>query len=384
MTSAPGGTDGSDRWWLDPALARIAFGPGTTPGGRSDRSVVERAIRNADGHGPGGADAERLVLGEFELLEEVGEGGTGVVYRARQRGLERDVALKLLAAGHEATPALVDALRREACHAARLQHPNIVTVHGLGEHDGLLCYAMQLVRGRSLSQRIDAEGPLAPAAAARMLRTLAEAIHYAHRLGVLHLDLKPANILIDESGEPLVTDFGLARTLGPGMASGQAAGTPSYMAPEQLDERFGPLSPATDVWALGAILYECLTGHAPFEASTPEETLRLLLEAEVRRPSRYARIPPDLEAICRHCLAKQPGLRYPGARELAEDLGRYLDDREVTVRRPPVLQRMLRRARREPREVLILALLGLLVLALGVLLSPQWHALSAAACAAPG
>lgn len=377
----PGEPADGGRWWLDPALAKMAFGAGAAAG--DARQAVEHAIRNAGGNGAGLAPGERLVLGEFELLEEVGEGGMGVVYRARQRGLDRDVALKLLAAGHDATPALLDGLRREARHAARLQHPNIVTVHGLGEHGGLLCYAMQLVRGRSLSQVLDADGPMAPADAARLLRTLAEAIHYAHRLGVLHLDLKPGNILIAEDGEPLVADFGLARTLGPGMAAGQVEGTPSYMAPEQLHQRFGTLSPATDVWALGAILYECLTGHPPFEAPTPEETLRLLLDAEVRRPSRYARVPPDLEAICRHCLAKRPELRYATAGGLAKDLDRFLDEREVSVRRPPVLQRMLRRARREPREVLILALFGLLVLALGVMVTPPWHAVPPPACAAP-
>ena len=374
-----------DRWWLDPALARLAFGGNPGPFDASVHALVEQAIRNAEGGADNDAGTgEPVVLGDYELLEVIGEGGMGIVYRAHQRGLEREVALKQLSAGHAAPSALVECLRREARHAARLQHPNIVTVHGLGEHEGLLCYAMQLVRGRSLSQRLDAEGPLPQATAARLLRTLAEAIDYAHRLGVLHLDLKPGNILIDDLGEPLVADFGLARTLGAGtVARGQVAGTPSYMAPEQVDDSFGPLVPATDVWALGAILYESLTGHAPFEAATPEETLPLMLEAEVRRPSRYTRLSPDLEAICLHCLAKHPELRYPSARALADDLGRFLDRREVRARPLPLLHRMLRRGQRQPREVLILALIGLLALALGGVLSRQWAGPVTPACA-PG
>lgn len=386
MNTGTGGSDRDGRWWLDPELARLAFGGDTGPSGTAVRMLVERSIRNAEAEAePEDADNadDHLVLGDYELLDVLGEGGTGVVYRARQRGLGREVALKLLSAGHDAPAALVDSLRREARHAARLQHPNIVAVHGLGEHEGLLCYAMQLVRGRSLSQWLDAEGPLPQEAAAKLLRTLAEAIHYAHQLGVLHLDLKPGNILIDEQGAPLVADFGLACTVGQGPASGQVAGTPSYMAPEQVQESYGPLVPATDVWALGAILYETLTGHAPFEAATPEETLRLLLDAEVRRPSRYGPISPDLEAICRHCLAKHPGLRYQSARALADDLGRFLEQREVTVRRLSIVERMLRRGRREPYEVMILALLGLLALASGGVLSQQW-ASQPAACPPAG
>lgn len=371
-----------NRWWLDPALARLAFGGDPGPFDASVHALVDQAIRNAEGDGEDEASAnEPVVLGDYELLEVIGEGGMGIVYRAHQRGLEREVALKLLSAGHAAPSSLVECLRREARHAARLQHPNIVTVHGLGEHEGLLCYSMQLVRGRSLSQWLDAEGPLPQPTAARLLRTLAEAIDYAHRLGVLHLDLKPGNILIDDIGEPLVADFGLARTLGAGsVVRGHVAGTPSYMAPEQVDDGFGPLVPATDIWALGAILYESLTGHAPFEAATPEETLRLMLEAEVRRPSRYTKVSPDLEAICLHCLAKHPELRYASARALADDLGRFLDHREVKARPLPLLLRMLRRGQRQPREVVILALIGLLALAVGGVLSRQMSGPGTVAC----
>lgn len=348
------------RWWLDPALARLAFGNGSADPPQV-ALAVEQAMRNATGFDGDERYLDQRLQGDYELLDVIGEGGVGVVYRARQRDLDREVAIKLLSAGSSATRELIDSLLSEARHAGRLQHPNIVTVYGLGEHEGLICYAMQLVRGRSLSQWLKAEGRLPPRQAATWLRTLAEAIDYAHRLGVLHLDLKPGNILIDERGAPLITDFGLARSLEQAHLSTRIAGTPSYMAPEQVRPDFGPLSPASDVWALGAILYEMLTGQPPFDADTPAGTLRLLLEGKVRKPSRYARMPPDLQAICMHCLAKHPELRYASAGALADDLGRFLDGRAVTVRRLNPWQRAALWCRREPRAAVTMAL-GLFVL----------------------
>ena len=381
MTTPVPGPAADRRWWLDPALARLAFGEEHADAAALPMAVaVEQAIWHAAGFDLDPAQADPRLFGEYELLEVLGQGGMGVVYRARQSDLDREVALKLLSAGSSATRQLTDSLRREAQHAARLQHPNIVTVYGLGEHEGLLCYSMQLVRGRSLSQWLDAEGRLSPRRAAQLLRTIAEAADYAHRLGVLHLDLKPGNILIDEGGAPLIADFGLARNLENARQHETMAGTPSYMAPEQVRADFGPLTPASDVWALGAILYEMLTGHPPFNAETPAETLRLLLEGVVRQPSRYTPVPDDLEAICLHCLAKHPGLRYQSARELADDLSRFLEDREVSVRPLTLLHRMLRRGRREPQEVMILALLGLLALVIGGVLSRQWPQAATAAC----
>src|SRR5262245_41656273 len=176
-------------------------------------------------------DPAQCDFGEYELLEQIGQGGMGVVYRARQRGLDREVAIKLQSAGQWASEELVESLRREAQHAARLQHPNIVMVHGIGEQAGLLYYAMQLVRGHSLSQKLDAEGPMPPREAARLLRTIAEAVDYAHRLGVLHLDIKPGNVLIDTDGVPRIADFGLARPLDRVLEERRISGTPNYMAP---------------------------------------------------------------------------------------------------------------------------------------------------------
>lgn len=372
------------RWWLDPALARLAFGnyhddDAVLP----VAAVVEQAIWHAAGIDLGEpAEAGTRVFGEYELLDVLGQGGMGVVYRARQRDLDREVALKLLSAGPDASRELTARLRREAQHAARLQHPNIVTVHELGEHEGLLCYAMQLVRGRSLSQWLDAEGRLPPRKAAQLLRTIAEAADYAHRLGVLHLDLKPGNILIDERGAPLIADFGLARNVEHPEQVEAMAGTPGYMAPEQVRPDFGPLTPATDVWALGAILYEMLTGHPPFDAATPAETLRLLVEGEVRRPSRYVQLPADLEAICLHCLAKHPDLRYPTARALADDLSSFLEGREASVRRLNVVQRLAHWASREPRAAVAIAVAALALLAGIVGTTLQWRRAEAKAAEA--
>ena len=319
------------------------------------------------------SDPEQRAFGDYELIDIAGRGGMGVVYRARQRELDREVALKLLSAGNWASDEFIDSFRREAQNAARLQHPNIVVVHEMGEHGGLIYYAMQLVRGRSLSQRIDHDGPMPPREAARMLRAVAEAVDYAHRLGVLHLDLKPGNILINEAGEPLVADFGLARRLEQADNSDIIAGTPSYMAPEQARTDGPALSPATDVWALGAVLYEMLTGHTPFEGEKPADVLRLLLDARVRKPSRYISLPADLEAICLKCLRQHPSARYMSARALADDLGRFLEGRAVSVRQLGPLQRVWRWMQREP-HLAAAAALAAVVLVVGVITTTlQWR-----------
>ena len=337
-------------WWLDPALARMAFGADTRRSSATPSMSIATAMQQTldDGLGPDLDDPAQRAFGDYELLQVIGRGGMGIVYRARQHSLGREVAIKLLPAGVMAPEALVDSLRREARHAALLQHPNIVTVYEMGEHEGQLYYAMQLVRGRSLSEQLDAEAVMAPRAAARLLRTVAETVDYAHRLGVLHLDLKPGNILIDERGAPLIADFGLARRLEQALDLDHIAGTPDYMAPEQA--RAGdPLSPATDVWALGAVLYEALTGRRPFEGANPDETLHRLLHEDVLRPSLLVPVPADLEAICLKCLRKDRLDRYGDARALADDLGHFLEDRAVSVRGLNIAQRTGRWIRREPR-----------------------------------
>lgn len=374
--SRPPGNAASSHWWLDPALAQLAFGASVRASKSASVSMASamfNALQGADASTLDLDDPAQRAFGDYELLEQIGQGGMGMVFRARQGRLNREVAIKLLSAGAWAPEPLVDSLRREAQHAAQLQHANIVTVFEMGEHEGLIFYAMQLVRGRSLSQQLDADGPLPPREAARVLRTIAEAVDYAHRLGVLHLDLKPGNILIDERGAPLVTDFGLARRIEQALERDNVAGTPSYMAPEQARTDGPALTPATDVWALGAVLYETLTGHPPFDGEDAADTVRLLLEAEVRKPSRYRPLPADLEAVCLHCLEKDPARRYPDARALADDLGRFLEGRAVSVRPLNAAQRIARWARREPRVAAGLALAGLSLLVGVIATSLQWQ-----------
>ena len=298
------------------------------------------------------SDPAQCQFGDYELLELVGEGGMGVVYRARQLSLDREVAIKLLAAGVWASQEFVERFRREAQNAARMQHPNIVPVYEVGDHDGLHFFSMRLIGGRSLAAELKREKKLAPQRAARLLSTIAEAVDYAHRLGVLHLDLKPANVLIDENGVPHVADFGLARRIDSALAadSDEVSGTPSYMAPEQASPRTARITRATDIWGLGAILYELVTGEPPFLAHSPQETLKLVVEGSLRNPRRYVPdLSRDLEAIILKCMAYRVDERYASARDLADDLSRFLEGRAVQARPLNAVQRALRWARREPK-----------------------------------
>jgi len=297
-------------------------------------------------------DPAQCQFGDYELLELIGEGGMGVVYRARQRSLDREVAIKLLAAGVWASTEFVERFRREAQNAARMQHPNIVPVYEVGDHDGLHFFSMRLIDGPSLAAELKREKKLSPPRAARLLRTIAEAVDYAHRLGVLHLDLKPANVLIDENGTPHVADFGLARRVDSALAADndEVSGTPSYMAPEQASPRTHRITRATDIWGLGAILYELVTGEPPFLAHSAQETLKLVVQGTMRSPRRYvADLPRDLEAVILKCMAYRVDERYASARDLADDLSRFLDGRAVVARPLNAAQRALRWARREPK-----------------------------------
>jgi serine/threonine-protein kinase len=263
----------------------------------------------------------------YEILEELGRGGMGVVYRARQVGLDRVVALKVLPAGAHAGPEERARFRREAEVIARLHHSNVVAVYEVGEHNGLPYFSMELCEGGSLAQRL-AGGPLPPAEAARLTVALARAAQAAHQAGVIHRDLKPANVLLAADGTPKVTDFGLAkkRDAATGLtASGVVLGTPSYMSPEQAGGRTTEVGPATDVYALGAVLYACLTGRPPFQAATPLDTVLQVLSDPPVPPSRLRRrVPAALEAICLKCLEKDPRRRYPSAAALADQLERAL------------------------------------------------------------
>ena len=267
-------------------------------------------------------------FGNYQLLSEIARGGMGVVFRARQESLGRTVALKVIGAGALATPDLVRRFEAEARTAAALDHPNIVPIFEVGEHDGQHYFTMACIEGQSLAQ-ILADPARRPSAsvAAQWIAQLARAVHHAHQRGVLHRDLKPSNILIDAEGQLHLTDFGLAKLLdGDSSLTRTLAvlGTPTYMSPEQAGGRSQFLTTATDVYGLGAIFYELLTGHPPFNAGTPLAILRLVLDREPQRPSQWVPgLNRDLEAICLKCLEKNPSQRYGSAMALAEELDRW-------------------------------------------------------------
>ena len=296
-------------------------------------------------------------LGDYELLDEIGRGGMGAIYRARQAGLNRIVAVKVLLAGHFASPTFFDRFRREAEAAASLNHPNIVSVYEVGEHLGQPYFSMELIEGRSLAELVR-EQPMPVRPAAQLLKTIAEAVHYAHERGVLHRDLKPSNVLVDAQGVPHVTDFGLAKRLSdPKLETqnseltltGQVLGSPNYMPPEQADPKRGPTTAGSDVYSLGAILYQLLTGRPPFLAETLTQTLRLVAEVEAVSPRLLnPGVPRDLETICTECLEKDPRRRYVSARELADELGRFLKDEPIHARPLGPVAKLARWCRRKP------------------------------------
>ncbi|MBL9171295.1 MAG: protein kinase [Verrucomicrobiales bacterium] len=291
------------------------------------------------------------ILGEFELLERIGQGGMGVVYKARQAQLDRLVALKLIHSREVAGPDFAERFRIEARAAASLEHPNIVSVFESGEIEGQAFLAMRLVEGRSLDQAAAAR-TYTPEAAAKLVIKIAGAVHYAHQRGVLHRDLKPGNVLIDQDGEPHLTDFGLARLMehdSTVTSTLATLGTPSYMAPEQASGGTARATTATDTYGLGAILFEALTGSPPFSGPTTYETVRRVLETDAPRPSILdSRIPADLDTICLKCLSKDPKHRYGTAQELAHDLQRWLNHEPITARPTTWIERTLKWTRRNP------------------------------------
>jgi serine/threonine protein kinase/WD40 repeat protein len=363
----------------------------------SDQLLVALADKPAAGatlptSAVGAPRAKPTVVG-YEILEELGRGGMGVVYKARQLGLNRLVALKMILAGSHADPAQLTRFCTEAKAVARLQHPNIVQIYDVGEQEGRPYFSMEFVDGPSLA--LEAGGTPQPAReAADLIQTLARAMHTAHQKGIIHRDLKPANILFQKVASsqhsvasraddgslptdyrllttgyfPKITDFGLAKQLDGRLgqtASGMIVGTPSYMAPEQANGRSGPVGAAVDVYALGAILYELLTGRPPFKAATQLDTLRQVVSDEPVPVSRFhLKVPRDLTTICMKCLQKEPNRRYQSALALAEDLERFLANQPILARRTPGWERAWRWCQRNPAVALLAAWVAFLLLLL--------------------
>ncbi len=321
-------------------------------------------------------------FGDYELLEEIARGGMGVIYKARHVKANRIVALKMILSGSLASAEAVERFRTEARAAAALDHPGIVPIYEIGENDGQHFFTMQLVSGGALSQRLQ-EGPMPPFEAAELVRLVTLAVQAAHERGVIHRDIKPHNILLAEVTKPLVpklTDFGLAR-IGDGSSltrSGEQLGTPSYMPPEQAAGRTNQIGPVSDVYSLGAVLYCLLTGRPPFQAATPLETMRQVMEQEPVAPRMLnPAVPRDLETVCLKCLEKAPERRYTTARELAEELGRFKAGAPVLARPVGIVERLARWGRRNPL-VASLASTVLLLLCLGTIVSSVLAARAAA------
>ena len=309
-------------------------------------------------------------LGDYELLEEVGRGGQGVVFRARQKSLNRIVALKVIGLGQWATKAHLKRFRLEAEAAASLDHPCIVPIYEVGERDGQCYFSMKFVEGGQLDEVVK-DAPMSIRQAVELIAKVARTVHYAHEHGILHRDIKPGNILLDAKGEPHLTDFGLARLVESESTvtrTLEVLGTPSYMAPEQAAGNNAGLTGATDVYGLGAVLYQLLTGHPPFAGGTTYETIKLLLETEPRQPRLWnAKVDRDLSTICLKCLEKDPQRRYSSALALAEDLERWLKHEPIQARRTGVLARGKKWLQRNPTAAGIVVLSLALIAAVGVI-----------------
>ncbi len=319
----------------------------------SDSETLARTAYGGSSSGPAATQPPEFLqnIPGIEILSELGRGGMGVVYKARQTRLNRVCALKIIRPGGNNGALFRARFLAEAETIARLRHPSVVQIYGLGEHEGRPYFEMEYIDGGSLAGRLTGT-PWAAEPAARLVAVLARAVGAAHQLGIVHRDLKPANILLTADGEPKVSDFGLARSLASDVRltqTGQLLGTPCYMAPEQAEAGALEVGPAADVYSLGAIVYELLTGHPPFRAATTLQTLDMVRSREPVPPRELQPgTPRDLQTICLKCLEKEPGKRYGTAGELADDLKRFL--RHEPIRAPPVghLGRLARSARRNP------------------------------------
>lgn len=300
-------------------------------------------------------------LGVFRIEKEIGRGGMGVVYKAWQPELGRPVALKMILAGELASAEYVDRFRNESRALANVHHPNIVSIYEAGQIDGRFYFAMQFVEGPTLAERLK-HGRLDPEQAARLAAAVARAAGSLHAHGVIHRDVKPSNILLDGDGTPYLSDFGLAKTLSADSGrtvSGAIVGTPCYMSPEQAAGKSKHVGPRSDVYSIGAVLYECLVGRPPFREETPLDTLVQVIEGEPVEPRRIDRaIPRDLELICLRCLEKNSEARYASADALADDLERWLKGEAIEARPTNWRSRIARWARREPALVWRLVMLA--------------------------
>jgi eukaryotic-like serine/threonine-protein kinase len=370
--------------------------PADSPGGYCSQCLLRQGLEPA-GERPAAPSASSASVpgmsfagtkvhyfGDYELLEEIARGGMGLVFKARQISLNRLVALKLISAGALATEDLVKRFKAEAEAAAGLTHPNIVPIYEIGEHQGQHYFSMGLIEGpnlrETLSQIRDPKSDiqnrgelrhLEPRQAARLVSTIARAVHYAHQRGVIHRDLKPSNILLDAQGEPHLTDFGLAKLVQKESTlthTNAVLGTPAYMAPEQARGETKDVTTAADVYGLGAVLYETLTDSPPFGGGTSMETIRQVLDEEPRRPSIFnPRVDRDLETICLKCLEKQPSRRYGSAEAFVDDLERWLRSEPIAARRVGNYERAKKWVRRRPAIAALgaLSLISLLALSIG-------------------
>jgi tetratricopeptide (TPR) repeat protein/predicted Ser/Thr protein kinase len=379
-TSGPGGhhADLAETIAGHSESATSASRPAPDPRAATDRVDGDAVTTDGDPEADSApllAGARVRYFGDYEIRHELGRGGMGVVYEARQLSLNRPVALKMIKAGVLADDAELRRFQNEAEAVAILDHPGIVPVHEVGEHDGQRYFSMKLIPGASLAAQLDRYGD-DPRAATRLVAEAADAVHHAHMRGILHRDLKPANILIDEQGHPHVTDFGLAKRVEGDSnltQSGAILGTPAYMAPEQTTGHRGAVTTATDVYGLGAVLYALLAGKAPFGGDSVIETLDAVRSRAPEPPTRLnPRLSRDLELICLKCLEKEPARRYRSAEALAEDLRRWLDGRPITARPVSPATRAWMWCRRHPVPAGLAAALVLAVLAGSIASTALW------------
>jgi serine/threonine protein kinase/tetratricopeptide (TPR) repeat protein len=355
-------------------VLKIALGhfPQAPVAAGDDGDSAENPNTDAALHNKKAARAAELLgeLGDYELLEEVGRGGQGVVFRARQKSLNRIVALKVISLGQWASRAHLKRFRLEAEAAARLEHPGIVPIHEVGEREGSCYFSMKFVEGGQLDEVVRSaaadsscgeRAPMSIRQAAELIAKVARTVHYAHEHGILHRDIKPGNILLDQKGEPHLTDFGLARlveTESTMTRTLDVLGTPSYMAPEQAMGNNAAVGSVTDVYGLGAVLYQLLTGQPPFAGGATYETIKLLLDTEPKQPRLLnPKIDCDLSTICLKCLEKDPKRRYSSALALAEDLERWLKHEPILARHTGIIARSRKWARRNPSSALLVACL---------------------------